>query len=86
MVEENYPHHNEYSSLNIILNFDKLYNNVSCRIKLLARYGNKLKGNHAEGPSAAAIAAAVVNAAAAVIVAMGTLASLDTRIMAEFGE
>ena len=87
-MEENYPHHDEYSSLNIIVNFDKLYNNVSCRIKLLAWHGNKFKltENHAERPSAAAvvIAASVVIAAAAIIFAMGT--SLDTRIMAEFGK
>ena len=42
-MEKNYPHHDEYSSLNIILNSDKLYNNVSCQIKLLARHGIKFK-------------------------------------------
>ena len=43
MQPENYPHHDNYSSLNIILNSDKLYDNVSCRIKLLARHGNTFK-------------------------------------------
>ena len=67
-MEENYPHHDEYSSLNIILNSDKLYNNVSCQIKLLARHGNKFKCRAAN--AAAASAAAMVIAAAVVIAAV----------------